>query len=95
MLLKPFNLICRHRILISKHKHVFTSHRKNIVKSCSTSMNNKKKKHIFDGPSLKDFIAKDLPVEKIEFISNKDKIPYVDSVDLGKNRKGKHFKNNL
>lgn len=91
-MLKPFNLICRQRTLISKHKNIIISYRKNIVKCCSTSINSKKKEYKFDGPSLKDFIAKDLPVEQSEVVNIEDKIPYVDSVDLGKNRKGEHFK---
>lgn len=95
MILKKFNVAYRYSGLISKHKSIVLLHTTNIVKSCST-FTKKKNEYKFDGPSLKDFIAKDLPQEQIELVNNEDKIPYVDDmIDLGQNRKGKYLiKNN-
>ncbi|XP_008184115.1 CDK5 regulatory subunit-associated protein 1 isoform X2 [Acyrthosiphon pisum] len=87
MILKKINVAYRYSRLISKHKSVVLLNTTNIVKSCSTTIK-KKNEYKFDGPSLKDFIAKDLPQEQIELVNNEDKIPYVDDmVDLGQNRK--------
>ncbi|XP_060875212.1 mitochondrial tRNA methylthiotransferase CDK5RAP1 isoform X2 [Metopolophium dirhodum] len=87
MILKKINVAYRYSRLISKHKSIVLLHTTNIVKSCSTTIK-KKNEYKFDGPSLKDFIAKDLPQEQIELVNNEDKIPYVDDmVDLGQNRK--------
>lgn len=89
---KYYNLIHRFSRLITKHKHISLLYKTNNVKSCCTTINNKKKEHTFDGPNLRDFIVKDLPAEQGEFVNNDDKIPYVDTVDLGQNRKGKKLK---
>lgn len=88
MILKKFSDAYRYCRLISKHKSIVLLHTNN-VKRCSIT-NKKKKEYTFNGPSLKDFIAKDLPQAQTELINNGDKIPYVDdTVDLGENRKGK------
>lgn len=91
MLFKKFNLINRYNRLISKHKNILLLlHNTNNVKGCSTTVNDSKKKpYTFDGPSLKDFITKDFRAEQNEFVNNEDKIPYVDTINLGQNRKGK------
>jgi len=91
MLFKKFNLINRYKRLISKHKNILLLlHSTNNVKGCSTTVNDsKKKQYTFDGPSFKDFIAKDFRMEQNEFVNNEDKIPYVDTINLGQNRKGK------
>jgi len=89
MILKKINVAYRYCGLISKHKSVVLFHTTNNVNYCST-IYKKKKENKFKGPSLKDFIAKDLPQEQTEHINNEDKIPYVDDmVGLGQNRKGK------
>jgi len=91
MILKKINVAYRYSRLISKHKSIVLLHTTNIVKCCSTTIK-KKNEYKFDGPSLKDFIAKDLPQEQIELVNNEDKIPYVDDmVDLGQSRKGKYL----
>lgn len=88
MLLKKFNLVClRH---LAKHKNILL-HRTNNIKFCSTTINKKKNEFKFDGPSLKDFIAKDLPAEASEIVNNEDKIPYIEIDNLGQNRKGINF----
>lgn len=90
MLFKQFSSINRYSRFISKHRDILFLHRANNVKSCSTTVNeNKKKQYTFDGPSLKDFITKDFPAEQNEFVNNEDKIPYVDNINLGQKRKGK------
>jgi len=92
MLFKQFNLINRYNRLAFKHKNILLLlHRINNAKGCSTTVNNnnKKKPHTFDGPSLKHFITKNFPAEQNELINNEDKIPYVDMINLGQNRKGK------
>lgn len=86
---KQLNLIYRYRKLITKHKNILVLH--NNVKSCSTIVNEKRKENKFDGPSLKDFIAKDFPPVQTELVHDDDKIPYVDMVNLGQNRKGKQI----
>lgn len=85
MLLKQFNLICHRQIM--KQKHFLSSLKMNNIRSCSSVK--KKIDHKSDGLSLKDFIAKDISAELSEIVSNEDTIPYVDVVDLGRNRKGK------
>lgn len=89
MILKKINVAYRYSKLISKHKSIVLLHSTNIVNSCGTTIK-KKNEYKFNGPSLKDFIAKDLPQEQIEIVSNEDKIPYLDDmVDFGQHRKGK------
>jgi len=89
MILKKINVAYRYSSLISKHKNIVLLHTSNVVKSCNSTIK-KKNEYKFDGPNLRDFIAKDLPQEQIELVNNEDKIPYVDDmVDLGQNRKGK------
>lgn len=87
MLFKQCNFIYRYRPRLLTKQNV-TSLLYNNVRTCSKTVS---KKNIlkFDGPSLKDFIVKDLTKEQKELINNEDKIPYVDMVDLGQNRKGK------
>lgn len=87
MLFKQCNLIYRyhHRLVIKQN---VTSLLHNNVRTSSTTVN-KKNNIKFDGPSLKDFIVKKLPKEQTELIKNEDKIPYVDMVNPGQNRKGK------
>lgn len=87
MSFKQLNLIYRYRKLLTKHKNILVY---NNVNNCSTIVNEKKKERKFDGPSLKDFIAKDFPPVQSELVYNEDKIPYVDMVNLGQNRKGKN-----
>lgn len=82
MLFKQFNLIYRYRKLVPKHTHLLLVY--NGVKSFSTRVYKNK----FDGPSLKDFIANDLPAQQTELLNDDEKIPYVDIVNLGQNRKG-------
>ncbi|XP_050425354.1 CDK5RAP1-like protein isoform X2 [Adelges cooleyi] len=48
---------------------------------------NNKNKHQFDGPDLKDFISKDAPTELHEIIHIKEKVPYIDIINSGQNRK--------
>lgn len=90
MLFKQCNFMYRYHRLIIKQKNNLLLF--NNTRICSTTVNSKKNVHKFDGPSLKDFIAKDLPKEQEEFINNEDKVPYVDTDDFGQNRKGKQFK---
>ncbi|VVC28955.1 Methylthiotransferase, conserved site,Elongator protein 3/MiaB/NifB,TRAM domain,Radical SAM, alpha/beta [Cinara cedri] len=81
MLFKPLNSIYRYRRLIVKHTNILFVD--NNVKSYSTT-NNKNK---FDGPSLKDFISNEFPAQQTELLNNNEKIPYLDIVNLGQNRK--------
>lgn len=84
MLFKHFNFIYRYRRLVPKYTNIILLH--NDIKNCNTINENK-----FNGPSLKDFIAKDFPTQQTELLNNDEKIPYVDIVDLGQNRKGNKF----
>jgi len=93
MILKKINVAHRYCRLISKHKSIVLLHTTNNVKYCNATIK-KKNEYKFNGPSLKDFIAKDLPQEQTELVNNEDKIPYVDDmVNFGQNRKGKQLKN--
>lgn len=85
MLFKRFNLIYHYPRLIPKYTNNLFLH--NSIKKCSSTINKTK----FIGPSLKDFIANDSRVQQTEFLNDDEKIPYVDIVDLGQNRKGKRF----
>lgn len=89
MLYKKFTFICRYRRFLIPHDNILLLHRaSSSVINHSTKLNTNKKELKFVGPSLKDFIAKDLPTEQKEFLNDEDKIPYVDMADLGQNRKG-------
>lgn len=96
MLFKQLNVINCYRRHVLKHKEILLLHRTiyNSRSCCgSTSINEKKNKNKFDGPSLRDFIVNSLPAEqKIELENDDDKIPYVDMTDLGQNKKGIHDK---
>lgn len=90
MILKQFNSI--YQRIATKYKHISLLCSTNQPRCCSTTVNSERKKHKFDGPGLGDFIAKDFPAEQIEFVDDGDRIPYLDSADLGQNRKGKRLK---
>lgn len=91
MILKKINVAHRYCRLTSKHNSIVLLHTTNNVKYCNATIK-KKNEYKFNGPSLKDFIAKDLPQKQTELINNEDKIPYVDDmVDFGQNRKGKQI----
>lgn len=94
MLWKQFHLIYSRRI--TKHQHISLLLKTNGAKCCSTANYNNRKKHKFDGPGLKDFIAKDFSAGLSEPIHDEeDTIPYVDAADLGQERKGKIFTSSL
>jgi len=87
MLWKQFHLIYSRRV--TKYQRISLLLRTNGAKCCSTANYNNRKKHKFDGPGLKDFIAKDFSAGLSEPIHDEDTIPYVDAADLGQERKGK------
>lgn len=89
MLFKQFNVVCRR--LITNQRNVLVLNKTNNIKCCSTKINSKKEERKFDGPDLKDFIAKDFASQQNELLNDEDKIPYVDIADLGQQRNGKNI----
>lgn len=90
MMFKQFNVVCRR--LITNQRNILLLNKTNNVKCCSTKVNSQKEERKFDGPGLKDFIAKDFASQQNDILSDEDKIPYVDIVDLGQQRNGKKYK---
>lgn len=89
MLFKQCNVVCRR--LVTHQRNILLLNKTNNIKWCSTKINSKKEERKFDGPGLKDFIAKDFASQHKELLNDEDKIPYVDIVNPGQQRNGKNI----